>query len=315
MIKLLIDIDTGIDDALALFYLADAHKKGKIKILGSTTVAGNVEVSQTTSNTLRIWEMLELDIPVAPGAEKPLVAKLNPAPFVHGDDGLGNTFLTEPKNLPSKESSTDMILRLSHEYAGELVMLTTAPLTNISLALQKDPSLVKRICKVVIMGGAVFMGNVSAVAEANISNDPEAARIVFHSGMDITLVGLDVTHKVYFEDKDLKDLIKISNRRSEFLLEIINFISNAYYKLTGWKRCVLHDPLAAGVCLYPDLILSEKYYVDVELRGELTRGMTVVDRRGRNSVGVENIHVAVEVDSERFKNEFIKVLISWASEV
>jgi len=215
LINLLLDVDTGIDDALALFYLADAQKRGQLKILGSTTVGGNVEVGQTTLNTLKVWEMLELEIPVASGAESPLQVPLNTAPFVHGEDGLGNSFLSPPKRLPVNESAADMILRLSHEYSGELTLLTTAPLTNIAVALLRDPDLAGRIRKLVIMGGAVFTGNVSAVAEANIANDPEAARIVFRSGIEMTLVGLDVTHKVYLEEADLEPLIKIKNNFSK----------------------------------------------------------------------------------------------------
>jgi purine nucleosidase len=314
LIKLLLDVDTGIDDALALFYLAAAQRRGEIEILGSTTVGGNVEVAQTTLNTLKIWEMLELDIPVASGAKQPLMVALNPAPYVHGDDGLGNTFLPAPKKLPAKESATEMILRLSHEYAGELTLLTTAPLTNIAVALLQDPDLAKRLRKVVIMGGAVFTGNVSAVAEANIANDPEAARIVFRSGMEMTLVGLDVTHEVNWEEQDLQALVKIANERSAFLLQIIDFISTAYESLSGWKRCVLHDPLAAGVCLFPDLVKTEKRFVDVELNGELTRGMTVVDRRGRTPLGEENMQVALEVDAERFKTQLMESLLAWARE-
>ncbi len=314
MIKLLLDIDTGIDDALALFYLADAQKQGQLKILGSTTVGGNVEVAQTTLNTLKVWEMLELDIPVASGAESPLQAPLNTAPFVHGEDGLGNSFLSAPKRLPVNESAADMILRLSHEYSGELTLLTTAPLTNIAVALLRDPDLAGRIRKLVIMGGAVFTGNVSAVAEANIANDPEAARIVFRSGMEMTLVGLDVTHEVYWEEADLEPLINIDNERSAFLLQIIRFISGAYESLSGWRRCVLHDPLAAGVCLFPDLVKTEKRYVDVELNGELTRGMTVVDRRGRTPLSKDNMQVALEVDAERFKKQLMQSLLVWARE-
>ena len=314
MINLLLDVDTGIDDALALFYLADAQKQGLLKILGSTTVGGNVEVAQTTLNTLKVWEMLELEIPVASGAESPLQAPLNAAPFVHGDDGLGNTFLTPPKRLPVDESAADMILRLSHEYSGELTLLTTAPLTNIAVALLRDPDLADRIRKLVIMGGAVFTGNVTAVAEANIANDPEAAQIVFRSGMEMTLVGLDVTHEVYWEEADLEPLIKINNERSAFLLQIIRFISGAYESLSSWRRCVLHDPLAAGVCLFPDLVKTEKRYVDVELNGELTRGMTVVDRRGRTPLGEDNMQVALEVDAERFKKQLMQSLLVWVQE-
>ncbi len=312
MIKLIVDVDTGIDDALALFFLAYSQKKGLVEILGSSTVGGNVGVEQTTLNTLKIWEMLGLDIPVAKGAEKPLESELKPAPYVHGDDGLGNTFLSNTNKLPSTESAVQMILRLSREYSGQISILTTAPLTNLAKAINLDSSLAKRINRLVIMGGSVFTGNVSALAEANIANDPEAARIVFRSGINMTMVGLDVTHKVYFEEKDLEPLKKIGSSRANFLLKIIHFISDAYEKLTGWNRCVLHDPLAAGVCLYPDLIKTEKRHTDVELKGELTRGMTVVDRRGRKTSGEENMKVALEVDSERFKLQLMESLIFWS---
>ena len=241
MIKLLVDVDTGIDDALALFYLSFAQEQGLVKILGSTTVGGNVEVEQTTQNTLKIWEMIGLDVSVAKGAQKPLEASLNTAPFVHGDDGLGNTFLPITKKLPSKESAVQMILRLSREYQGQISILTTAPLTNIAEAIKLDPGLAKRINRLVIMGGGVFTGNVSSVAEANIANDPEAARIVFRSGMDMTMVGLDVTHKVYFEEKDLSPLKKIGSSRADFLLKIIHYIFFSSHLILFFCKLVIPE--------------------------------------------------------------------------
>ena len=139
------------------------------------------------------------------------------------------------------------------------------------------------------------------------------ARIVFRSGIETIMIGLDVTHKVYWEERDLQPLEDAANKRANFLLQIIRFISGAYEKLTGWRRCVLHDPLAAAVCLFPDLVKTEKCHVDVELRGELTRGMTVVDRRGRTSLGEGNINVALEVDAERFKTMLMNSLLSWVN--
>jgi len=314
LIKLLPDVDTGIDDALALFFLSEAQKKGQLEIMGCTTVGGNAEATQTSRNTIKILEMAGIKIPVASGAESPLMSSLNTAPLVHGDDGLGNTFLPAPKGTPTEESAAEMILHLGHQYAGELTLLTTAPLTNLAAALLNDPKLAGRIRNLVCMGGAVFTGNVSAVAEANIYNDPEAARIVFRSGIETTMIGLDVTHKVYWEESDLQPLEDAGNERADFLMQIIRFISGAYENLTGWRRCVLHDPLAAAVCLFPDLVKTEKCHVDVELSGELTRGMTVVDRRGKTPLGEENINVALEVDEERFKTMLMKGLLSWVNE-
>jgi len=314
LIKLLPDVDTGIDDALAIFFLSEAQKKGQLEIPGCTTVGGNAEVAQTTRNTLKIWEMAGTKTPVASGAESPLTSSLNTAPLVHGDDGLGNTFLPASKEPIAEESATEMIMHLSHQYVDELTLLTTAPLTNLGAALLHDPTLAGRIRNLVCMGGAVFTGNVSAVAEANIYNDPEAAKIVFFSGIETIMIGLDVTHKVYWEESDLQPLEDAGNERADFLLKIIRFISEAYEKLTGWRRCVLHDPLAAAVCLFPDLVKTEKCHVDVELRGELTRGMTVVDRRGRTPLCKENINVALEVDAERFKTMLMNSLLSWVNE-
>ncbi len=310
--KLLLDVDTGIDDALAQIYLADAARRGEVELLGATTVAGNVGVARTTRNTLKIWEMLGLEIPVAAGAERPLTADLCTAPFVHGDDGLGNTGLAAPKSRPLPEHAADFLIRVSREHAGELTLLTTAPLTNVALALLRDPGLAGRLARVVTMGGAVFGGNVSAVAEANIANDPEAARIVMRSGANLTMIGLDVTHRVYLEENDLKPLTALDNERADFLLRIIRFIVEAYHRLSGQRRCVLHDPLAAAVALDPTLVSTELCHVDVELRGELTRGMTVVDRRGREPLGEPNVRVALAVDAPRFKKRFIETLLAWA---
>ncbi len=309
--KLIADVDTGIDDALALVYLAHLQHQGRVQLLGCSTVGGNVHVDQTTRNTLKMWELLELDVPVARGAERPLLAPLNPAPYVHGEEGLGNTFLEPPQREAVPESADDLILRLSHEHAGELTLLTTAPLTNVALALLRDPGLAQRLQRIVIMGGALFTGNVSPVAEANIANDPEAAQIVFASGANMTLVGLDVTHQTYLEPADLGPLETLDTDRARFLLQIIGFITNAYGELSGWPRCVLHDPLAAGVAVHPDLVKTEFRHTAVEVQGTFTRGMTVVDRRGRHSEP-PNLHVALEVDANRFKAEFLESLLAWA---
>ena len=311
-LKLFTDVDTGIDDALALVYLGMAQRKGQVKLVGCSTVAGNVSVKQTTINTLRMWEWLKLSIPVAAGAAKPLINPLNTASFIHGNDGLGNSELGPPTSQKLPETAANFILRISREQKGELTLLTTGPLTNIALALMIDPELSNRLKKIVVMGGAATEGNVSAVSEANFANDPEAARIVLNCGTPLTLVSLDVTHQIYLEKNDLEEIEELDNERSRFLIKIIRFISDAYEYVSGWNRCVLHDPLAAGVALEPQLVRTELRHVDIELRGELTRGMSVVDRRGRNPLGEPNVNVAMEVDAKRFKKIFLDSLFFWA---
>ena len=308
--KILLDVDTGVDDALGLIYLADAHKRGKAEIIAAGTVGGNVDVEKTTRNTLKMWEMVGLDIPVARGANKPFLTELNAVPHIHGDDGLANTHLDPPQSRPTDEHAVDQIIRLSQEHPGELTLMAFGPLTNVGLALLRDPELANRLKRLVLMGGSLSGGNETPTAEANIYNDAEAAYVVFNSGVPLTMVGLDVTHHTYLDESNLEPLHKIDNARSRFVLQLIQFMMAAYQNLGRKPQCVLHDPLAGGVCLYPDLVRTEKIHVDVETRGKLTRGMTVPDRRPWPAHEA-NVDVALEVDAPRFVGDYLEAILRW----
>ncbi|MGD9147427.1 MAG: nucleoside hydrolase [Anaerolineae bacterium] len=312
--KVLLDADTGVDDAIGMLYLAHAQHQGLVDIVGTGTVGGNVHVDLSTRNTLKLWELAGLDIPVAKGANKPLLSPLHEASHVHGTDGLAATYLPPPGTKETGEHAVDQMLRLSHEHAGELTLLAFGPLTNLGIAFVRDPGLAQRVQRVVLMGGSTEAGNVTATAEANIANDPEAARMVFTSGAPITMVGLNVTHQTCLMDKDLELLRKINNERSQFVIRLIRFMMDAYVKF-GYEPpiCVLHDPLSAGVCLSPDIVKTKRLYVDVETQGRLTRGMTVVDSRLK-AAGEPNVDVAVEVDAQRFVSEFMEALRWWVQE-
>jgi purine nucleosidase len=251
---------------------------------------------------------------VARGANKPLLAPLHEAKHVHGDDGLANTNLDPPRAQATGEHAVDQIIRLSHEYAGELTLLAFGPLTNLGIAFVQDPYLAGRIKRVVLMGGAITSGNVTPVAEANIANDPEAARMVYTSGAPITMVGLGVTHQTYLQEKDLEPLEKLDNQRARFVLQLVRFMMNAYYRL-GHEQpiCVLHDPLSAGVCVDPDLVRTQRLHVEVETHGQFTRGMTVADQRPRPAHD-PTVDVAVELEAQRFVKEFMEALLWWAQE-
>ena len=309
--KVLLDADTGVDDALGILYLAHAQQRGLVNVVGTGTVGGNVHVDVSTRNTLKMWELTDLDIPVAKGANKPLLSPLREATHVHGDDGLGNTNLEPPQSQETGEHAVDQILRLSHEYAGELTLLAFGPLTNLGIAFVRDPDLAKRVKRVVLMGGSTQVGNVTATAEANIANDPEAARMVFASGAPITMVGLDVTHQTCLTEEDFEPFRGIDSERSRFVTRLARFMMDAYSKF-GYDPpiCVLHDPLSAGVCIHPDVVRTENLYVDVETHGRMTRGMTVVDARLR-AAGEPNVDVAVEVDAQRFVEDFRQALAWW----
>ncbi len=310
--KILLDADTGVDDALGIIYLAYAQHKGWAEILATGAVGGNVHVDLTTRNTLKMWELTGLDIPVAKGANKPLLQPLTEEARVHGDDGLANTHLGPPRRRETGEHAVDQILRLSHEHAGELTLLAFGPLTNLGIAFLREPDLAQRLKRVVLMGGSTHHGNVTPVAEANIANDPEAARLVFASGAPITMVGLNVTYDTFLLARDLEPLHRIGNDKSRLGVQITQFMMNAYAGF-GYDPpiCVLHDPLAAGAAVHPELVRTEKYHVAVETAGSLTRGMTVVDQRIR-AAEAPTADVAVEVKAKRFTTEFMESLLWWA---
>jgi purine nucleosidase len=314
MMKVLLDADTGVDDALGILYLAHAQHQGRVDVVASGTVGGNIHVDLSTRNTLKLWELVGLDVPVARGANKPLLAPLHEATHVHGDDGLANTNLAPPRRQETGEHAVDQIIRLSHEYPRELTVLAFGPLTNLGIAFVRDPQLAKRLKRVVLMGGAIDGGNVTPVAEANIANDPEAARMVYTSGVPITMVGLGVTHQTYLLEKDLEPLERLDNERSRFVLQIMRFMMDAYYELGHDPPiCVLHDPLSAGVCVDPGLVRTRALHVEVETRGQFTRGMTLADRRARPASD-PTVDVAVEVDAQRFVADFMQALQAWAQE-
>ena len=311
--KVLLDADTGVDDALGIMYLAHAQRQGLVDVLAVGTVGGNIHVDLSTRNTLRMLELSGLAIPVAKGANKPLLEPLHAAAHVHGTDGLAETNLTPPRTQETGEHAVDQILRLSREHAGELVLLAFGPLTNLGVAFVRDPGLAKRVKRVVLMGGSTQSGNVTATAEANIANDPEAARMVFLSGAPITMVGLNVTHQTYFVEEDFGALKQIGNERSRFVLNLMHFMMNAYAKF-GYEPpiCVLHDPLSAGVCVHADVAQCKRLFVDVETDGRFTRGMTVVDSRLKPS-SEPNVDVVSEVHVKPFLTAMMDALVWWAN--
>ena len=311
--NLILDIDPGVDDALGMIYLADALHKGTIQISAIGTIGGNTNVTRTTQNALRLCELLGINAPVARGTETPLLYALNSAEFIHGGDGLADTNLTPPTRKATGEHAVDQLLRMSLEQPGEYTILAFGPLTNLGLAMLRDPGLAHRLQRVVLMGGGIDFGNVNAVSEANIYNDPEAARILFRSGVPITMVGLDVTHQTILTESHLARLAAFRNERADLTRKLIGHMMDAYEALGRPRECVLHDPLSAGVCVDPTYVTTRKYHVDVETHGELTRGMTVVDRRLVPAEPI-NVDVAVAVDAQRFVDDFMATLLAWAQD-
>jgi purine nucleosidase len=273
----LIDTDTASDDAVALIM---ALRSPQIEVLAITTVAGNVDVQQATRNALYTAELCDSNVPVFAGAAQPLHRPHITAAWFHGRDGLGDHGYPPPRRAPEKLPATDAIIDIIESHPG-LIMVTLGPLTNIALALQKNPAIAAKVSRCVIMGGAPCCeGNVTPAAEYNIWCDPEAARIVVRSGLPIELVGWHLCrgHAV-LNPSDIQQVLSFGTRVANFAIECNSRAQQAFLEQSGEHGISLPDPVAMAVALDPSIITSQsEHLLDVETQSELTRGMTVVDR-------------------------------------
>lgn len=319
--KVIIDTDPGTDDALAIML---ALNSPELDVRAFTVVPGNVTAAQGLENALRMVSLANrCDIPVAGGAQHPLFQKLITAEFWHGKNGIANMELPQSKCKADRRWGPDLIIELVHASPHEITLVPVGPLTNIALALQKDPSIVPLVKEVILMGGSISGGNVNAAAEANIYNDPEAAQIVFQAGWRLTMVGLDVGDKTLFSRKHLDALGKTHGPVNDFVYGVAKFLVELSEKF-GDTGTPMYDPLAVGVAIDSAIVKAPLMHVDVETRGEFTRGETVANRRGeieRNVLhhfpdgdryvieGLEkvapNARVCTEVDAEKFLELFV----------
>src|SRR5205807_6907461 len=275
--KIIIDTDPGTDDALALMLELNA---AELDVRAITVVPGNVTADMGLENALRMVSLAKrCDIPVAAGARHPLFQKLITAEFWHGKNGLANIELPASKCKVDARFGPDLIIQLVHESPHEITLVPVGPLTNIALAVEKDPSIVPLVKEVILMGGSISGGNVNAAAEANIYNDPEAAQIVFQAGWPLTMVGLDVGDKTLLSQKYLDQLGQTHGPVNDFIYLVAKFLINRSAQF-GWLGTPMYDPLAVGVAIDATLVKSPEMHVDVETRGEFTRGETVANRHG-----------------------------------
>jgi inosine-uridine nucleoside N-ribohydrolase len=271
--RVVIDTDPGVDDALALLL---AMRSPELKIEAITPVAGNVPLDLTLPNALRMVEVAgRTDIPVAAGAKRPLLRRLVTATYAHGENGLGGAVFPEPKIKPVAEPAAEFIRRIIRKYPGEVTLITLGPLTNIATALSTDSELASMVRGLTMMGGSLSGGNITPAAEFNIYVDPEAARLVFQSGIPITMVGLDVTRKTSLTDDHLHQLEAGQNPASQAAAKIARSAIERNRQQGFLAGPNMHDSLALASFLNPALLKWKPYYVEVETMGELTAGETL----------------------------------------
>lgn len=315
MMKILIDADTGIDDSIAILF---ALKRQDVQVVGITTGFGNTDARQAADNSLRLIQLAApgYEVPVAVGAAAPLEGEWEgPVPHIHGRNGIGDAQIPPSSQKPLEESACDFIIRMAHAHAGELTLVTLARMTNLALALKKEPELPKLIRRVVFMGGTWHTpGNVSPVAEANIAGDPEAADLVFQAGFDLTMVGLDVTQKVRLSAGHLRLLEKYAAPENRPIVDYLNQAMPLYFRFNRMQNncldhCPVHDPLAMLVAVDPALVRIQRMRARVECGGSFCRGMVVTDLR-EHPFDAPFLSVCVDVDGRKALEELLTTFMA-----
>ncbi|MEF3116667.1 nucleoside hydrolase [Streptomyces chrestomyceticus] len=304
--KIILDCDPGHDDAIAMLL---AYGNPDIDLVAVTTVVGNQTLEKVTRNALSVARIAGITgVPFAAGSPRPLVRTIENAPEIHGDTGLDGPDLPEPNVELDRRHAVDLIIDtvMSHE-PGEITIVPTAGLTNIALAVRKEPRIAERVREVVLMGGGFHEGNWSAVAEFNIVIDPHAAHIVFNERWPVTMVGLDLTHQALATPEVTKKIADVGTKPAQFVLELLDFFRDAYRENQGFEYPPVHDPCAVAYVIDPDVMTVRKAPVDIELTGGLTMGMTVTDFRWPIPEDCRT-QVAVKLDHERFWNLVVDAL-------
>lgn len=304
--KIILDCDPGHDDAVALLL---AHGSPEIDLLAVTTVVGNQTLEKVTRNALAIARVANItNVPFAAGSPRPLVRTIENAPDIHGESGMDGPELPEPAIELDPRHAVDLIIDtvMAHE-PGTVTLVPTGGLTNIALAVRKEPRLAERVKEVVLMGGGYHVGNWSAVAEFNIKIDPEAAHIVFNEKWPLTMVGLDLTHQALATDEVAARIAAVGTKPAKFVGELLEFFGHAYKDAQGFDFPPVHDPCAVAYVIDPSVMTTQRVPLDVELTGTLTLGMTVADFRAPAPADC-NTSVAVDLDHQKFWNLVVDAL-------
>jgi len=302
--RILIDTDPGIDDSLAILL---ALASPELSLEGVSVVHGNCSLEQATINGLSILELGNAGhIPLAVGCELPLVQPSLLAPETHGNTGLGYAKLPEPRTRPIVQHGTDFLIEKIMSNPGEFTLVAIGPLTNVALAIRKEPRVVDALKEIIIMGGAIrHEGNTTALAEFNTYVDPHATHIVFHAGIPTTLVPLDVTYQCVLTSQDVERLLKTDSPIPQFVKDTTDFYMEFHDDFQGIKGCVINDPLALALTFAPELCDYQELPVDVDISGGVSTGKTFADFYNYDKKPT-NMKVALGVRPRDFIELFLK---------
>jgi purine nucleosidase/pyrimidine-specific ribonucleoside hydrolase len=293
-IPIILDCDPGHDDAIALLL---ALASPEVEVLGVTTVHGNQTLEKTTANALRVLDLAgRTDIPVAAGADRPLTRELTVASHVHGDSGLDGPTLPPARHDPLGEHAVDFLERTIAASPVPVTLVPTGPLTNIALLLERTGG--ANVERIVSMGGAAAEGNMTPAAEFNIWADPEAAQAVYHAGLDVTMIGLDVTH-LALTTPAIQARMRAAGAIGSFVADLVDFFAVYHRETYGWDGAPIHDAVAVAHVIQEGLVTTIERNVEIELESDICRGRTVVDRWRRTDRPV-NAHVGVDLDVDGF---------------
>jgi pyrimidine-specific ribonucleoside hydrolase len=295
-IPVLIDCDPGHDDAIAMLL---ALASPEIDLLGITTVAGNATLDRTTHNTLALLTLIgRTDVPVAAGADRPLRRALQVAAHVHGTSGLAGADLPEPESSPRPEDALGFLAGTLAASATPVTLIPTGPLTNLARLLQAHPELHERISSICLMGGSMGEGNITPQAEFNIWVDPEAAEVVFASGLPLTMIGLDVTHQALLRSTEAAALADLGNRTGRIMADLLGFFARFHRERYGWDGSPIHDAVAVAHVLGAGLVEVRSLRVEVDTSDGDSRGRTVVAEG--DATEPANAEVGVAIDRAGF---------------
>ena len=309
-IPVILDGDPGHDDAIAWMLAASSPR---LDIRAVTSVCGNQTIEKTTYNALRICTLLGLTCPVGMGRPAPLLAPPMNAPSVHGETGLDGPALPEPAMQLSDLSSVELMARVLRESEAPVTIVATGPQTNVAALLLAHPELKPKIARISLMGGGIAYGNWTCAAEFNILVDPEAADIVFRSGIPVTMAGLDVTEKALIFPEDFERVRAVGNPVARVVADWLEFFYGFHRRL-GYAGAPVHDAVAVAALLRPDLMDSQEMYVQIETQGEYCRGMTVGDARGQLG-HTPNVRVLTGIDRRGFADLLVQAVGAYGKEV